>query len=194
MTWLWRLPVLAALVGAGIGAREVWRVHFDKPGPAEPPAFEPRAPLEVAPLSAFGAPWTAHEFVFAGLPCLALRLPAPISGGLVAPGAPADGDAAQAPAGGDAAQAPLAAFSRVCTHQGCLVDLNLDVEAIAFAFNHRGRGPKLTCACHYSVFDPLRAGRAVSGPARLPLPRVRLRLDDREGTPTVVADGVERSG
>ena len=187
MTWLWRLPVVAALVGAGLGAREVWRVHFDKPPPADPPAFEPHQPLEVAPLTDFAEPWAARAFVFAGLPCLALRLPAPIPGGLVTATAPAGTDP------GDPAELALAGFSRICTHEGCLVDLNLDVEAIAFAFNHRGERPKLTCACHYSVFDPARAGQAVSGPARLPLPRVRLRLEDRAGTPTIVADGVERS-
>ena len=34
--------------------------------------------------------------------------------------------------------------------------------------------PALACPCHLSVFDPLGAGRAVSGPARDPLPRVQL--------------------
>ena len=71
----------------------------------------------------------------------------------------------------------LAAFSRICTHMGCVVSLNRDAEAIAFAFNYRAPGPQLVCRCHLSVFDPDRAGRAVAGPAIEPLPRVRLELD-----------------
>lgn len=181
--WLWRIPVLAALASAGFGAREVWRVHFSKAAPADPPRFEARAPVTVAPLERFAAPWDAEAFVLAGLPCLAVRLPVAIPGSLVI--APADDALA------DDETTVLAGFSRICTHLGCLVDLNLDPEAIAFAFNHRGDGPQLTCACHYSVFDPRRAGRVVSGPAVQPLPRVRLRLVHRDGIALVEADGAE---
>lgn len=186
-TWLWRVPVLAALAGAGYGAREVWRVHFNKTPPADPPRFEAVEPTQVATLASFAADWDAVEFTLAGFPCLALRLPAPIPGGLLVDAA------ATGRAEDDAAPIALAAFSRICTHQRCLVDLNLDTEAIAFAFNHRGEHPQLTCACHYSVFDATRAGRVVSGPAVEPLPRVRLRIDRdaRSGAHVVVADGRE---
>ena len=211
--WLWRLPVLAALAGAGFGVREAWRIHFGKAAPADPPAFEPREGVEVAALSRFTAPWDAVEFVLAGAPCVALRLPQAIPGSLEVPHVgvrqaaetAVAADAGTTDAGGpdadttdadttdaDAAPFVLAAFSRICTHQGCLVDLNLDTEAIAFAFNHRADRPQLTCACHYSVFDPSRAGLVVSGPAVQPLPRVRLRLRTDAGPPTVLADGVER--
>ena len=183
--WLWRLPVLAALAAAGYGAREVWRIHFNKVPPADPPSFESREPVTVAPLTHFGAPWEAVPFILAGVPCLAVRLPAAIPGSLVIDDATAEPDAQ--------AGLVLAGFSRVCTHQGCLVDLNLDTEAIAFAFNHRSDRPQLTCACHYSVFDPSRAGRVVSGPAVLPLPRVRLRLEGGGAERVVVADGSERT-
>lgn len=182
--WLWRLPVLAALAAAGYGAREVWRVHFNKAAPADPPTFEPREPVTVAPLARFGDPWQAVTFSLAGVPCLVVRLPVAIPGSLVIDDAP-ETDASAA--------LVLAGFSRICTHQGCLVDLNLDTEAIAFAFNHRGDQPQLTCACHYSVFDPTRAGRVVSGPAVLPLPRVRLRLAGTGTGRVVVADGSERT-
>jgi arsenite oxidase small subunit len=186
-TWLWRVPVLAALAGAGFGAREVWRVHFNKAAPADPPRFEDVDATTVAPLDAFTAPWDAVEFTLAGYPCLALRLPAPIPGGLVVD-ASLTGRAED-----DADPLALAAFSRICTHQRCLVDLNLDTEAIAFAFNHRGDHPQLTCACHYSVFDATRAGRVVSGPAIEALPRVRLRVarDAASGRHVVMADGRE---
>lgn len=181
--WIWRVPVLAALAAAGYGGREVWRVHFDKAAPADPPVFEAREPVDVAPLTRFGGPWEAVTFSLEGVPCLAVRLPAAIPGSLVIDDATGD-------AGG---RLVLAGFSRICTHQGCLVDLNLDTEAIAFAFNHRGDRPQLTCACHYSVFDPSRAGRVVSGPAVLPLPRVRLRLAGSGAGRVVVADGSERT-
>ena len=69
--------------------------------------------------------------------------------------------------------------------------MTYEPEAIAFAFNHRTDRPQLTCGCHYSVFDPLRAGRAVSGPAVRPLPRVRLRIVPDGVGSSVVADGLE---
>ena len=190
--WLWRLPVLAALAATGFGAREVWRVHFSKAAPADPPRFEHREPVAVAPPERFGSEWDAVAFTLGGTPCLAVRLPAEIPGSLiVSASAAAPGPAAGRAADGSGGHAFLAGFSRVCTHLGCLVDLNLDAEAIAFAFNHRGDGPQLTCACHYSVFDPRRAGRVVSGPAVQPLPRARLRIEDRAGTRVVLADGLE---
>jgi arsenite oxidase small subunit len=173
-TWLWRLPVLAALGGAAIGLVQVYRVHFSKIAPAARPEFADRPATDVGPLVGFAEPWDAVPFGLAGLPCVALRLPEPITGGV------SDGGT------------HVAAFSRVCTHQACIVDMTYDPETIAFAFNHRTDRPQLTCGCHYSVFDPLRAGRAVSGPAVRPLPRVRLRLVDRDASArVVVADGIE---
>jgi arsenite oxidase small subunit len=176
-TWLWRLPVLAALAGAGFGLQQAYRIHFAKDAPNPQPTFDPVPPRDVAPLAAFTAPWDAVEFLVAGVPSVAVRLPAPIAGGLSVED-----------------DLHLAAFSRVCTHLACIVELNRDTEAVAFAFNHRSDRPSLTCACHYSVFDPLRAGRAVSGPAVRPLPRTRLALRSVEGEPWVVADGLERTG
>jgi arsenite oxidase small subunit len=172
-TWLWRLPVLAALGGAGYGLVEVYRVHFAKLAPPTRPVFLARDAVEIAPLERFAAPWDGVAFSFAGLPCVALRLPDPIPGGV------SDGTR------------HLAAFSRICTHLGCIVDLTAEPETIAFAFNHRTDRPQLTCSCHYSVFDPLRAGQAVSGPAVRPLPRVRLRVATVGDDARVLADGIE---
>jgi arsenite oxidase small subunit len=178
-TWLWRLPVLIAGGGAAFGMVQAYRIHFAKDAPDPRPTFDDVAPTEVAPLASFARPWDGAEFVVAGVPGVAVRLPAAIPGGLE----PTFG-------------VHLAAFSRVCTHQACIVELNRDPEAVAFAFNHRSDRPSLTCACHFSVFDPLRAGRAVSGPAVRPLPRIRLRLEGEaaSGGARVVADGLERSG
>lgn len=172
--WLWRVPVIALLGGAGYGLYEALNVHFLKRRPAAQPRFADAARTEVAPLARFAAPWDAVEFVLAGvlgaeLPALAVRLPGPIPGGL------------------DVDGVHLAAFSRVCTHQQCLTQLTTDVAAINFGFNYGADAPAITCPCHLSVFDPQRSGMAVSGPAIEPLPRVRLEL----ARDTVVATGVE---
>ncbi len=170
LSWLWRLPVIAAF-GAGVGSfLYAYRVHFGKEPPAAAPTFEPVAPLPVAPLSSLSKPWDAAEFTVAGLPAIALRLPEPIPGGLSVDGA------------------HYAAFSRVCTHLGCTVALNRDPDAVAFAFNYRPPEPALVCHCHLSVFLPEEGGKAVSGPAVEPLPRVG--LENREGVLTAV--GIER--
>ena len=179
--WLWRLPVLLATGGAVYGVQLAYRVHFAKVAPADPPAFADAPPVEVAPLARFAAPWASEAFAVAGLPCMAVRVPEPVPGGTTV----GRGDEA----------VHLVGFSRVCTHQHCIVDLNTDLELVAFAFNHRTDRPTLTCSCHYSVFDPLAAGRAVSGPAVRPLPRVRLREEATEGGgASIVADGLETVG
>lgn len=52
-----------------------------------------------------------------------------------------------------------AAYSKVCTHAGCLV-------------GPAGSGQNLTCPCHQSVFNPLEGCTVVSGPAPRPLPQL----------------------
>ncbi len=158
--WLWRVPVLATLVAAGWGVREAYQVHFNKARPDENPTFIPKVPQRVAALSEFEEVWSAASFVLEGTPALALRLPEPIPGSIEVSGN------------------HYAAFSQVCTHLGCLVNLNDDINAINFAFNYRTEHPALVCPCHLSVFAPLEAGRAVSGPAVEPLPRVQLAVEE----------------
>ena len=175
VTWLWRLPVLAAIAGGGYGAYEAIRVHFLKRAAGAAPEFQARPVTPVARLDAFTEPWAAVAFELAGDPAVAVRLPGPIVGSL------------EVDSGVGAATMHLAAFSRICTHQHCIVSLNRDLDAIAFGFNHAIEHPALTCPCHLSVFDPLRAGEAVSGPAVDPLPRVRLELRGAD----VVATGIE---
>lgn len=173
ITLLWRLPVLAVLGGAGYGLYEAINVHFLKRRPARNPTFEVANEVVVGPLAAFSGAWDSVEFTLstagAVVPAIAVRVPGPVPGGL------------------DVAPLNLIAFSRVCTHQHCIVSLNTDVNAINFGFNYDTDSPALTCPCHLSVFDPRQAGRAVSGPANLPLQRVRL---ERQGD-QVVATGLE---
>lgn len=154
--WLWRAPVLVALGAAGWGVREAYQVHFNKARPDDNPTFVPQTPQRVAPLAEFTEVWSAAPFVLAGTSALALRLPKAVPGSVEV-----DGNY-------------YAAFSQVCTHLGCLVNLNNNVEAINFAFNYRTDHPALVCPCHLSVFEPLESGRAMSGPAVEPLPRVQL--------------------
>lgn len=161
VTWLWRLPVLATLGGGAYGAYRGWQVHFVKPPPGEP-AFVAGPAVPVAPLDAFAAPWDSHSFHYRDTPAVALRLPQPVAGGV------SSGDL------------HLGAFSRVCTHLGCLLNYTRNPEAIDVAANHRTDHPALVCGCHLSVFEPLEAGRAVAGPAQRPLPRVALEV--RDGT------------
>ena len=160
VTWLWRLPVLAALGGGAWGVYRGWQVHFVKP-PADEPTFAPAAPQRVASLEEFEEPWSTMAFTFDGVPALAIRIPESVPGSVEA----------------DAGR-HLIGFSRICTHQGCIVDLNRSTEAVAIATNYRGDHPSLFCGCHLSVFDPLAGGRAVAGPAQLPLARVQLDVRD----------------
>lgn len=172
--WLWRLPVIAAAGGAGFGLYQAYRVHFSKEPPNPNPTFRDAEPVVVAELGALANLWDSAEFFVGGLPCVAIRLPEAIAGG------------ASSQEG-----AHFAAFTRICTHQYCLVEYKTDTEAVAFAFNHRSDTPSLACACHLSVFDPRRAGRAVAGPAVRPLPRARLRVDEQATPPLLIADGIE---
>lgn len=157
LLWLWRLPVLAVVAGAGYGLYELLR-HLSREMPEAQPNFEPRPARRLASLRELPEPWSSVAFSFAQQPAILLRLPEAVSGGLSQAGR------------------HYAAFSRVCTHQGCTVSLNTNLEAIAVAFNYRSDQPQLTCPCHFSVFAPERAGAAVSGPAVRPLRRIRLEL------------------
>ena len=55
-----------------------------------------------------------------------------------------------------------AAYSKVCTHAGCMVS---DSE-----------GDILVCPCHYGKFDPTQGGSVVGGPPPRPLPQLPITL------------------
>lgn len=173
ITWLWRVPVLATLAGIGWGAWEAYHIHFDKVRP-EAPAFTPVTPQRITSLVELEPLWSTVPFMLTNgsseTPALALRVPEAVAGGISLDGR------------------HYLAFSRICTHLGCPVNLNSDLETLAVAFNFRTDYPALACPCHLSVFSPLQAGKAVSGPAREPLPRVQL---ERRGD-ALFAVGLER--
>lgn len=169
----WLLPVAGTAGAFGLMGWYATRVTLGKRAVGEA-RFGAGPPLRLASLSAFGQDWAEVTFSYDGRPCILLRVPDAVPGGVQAPGG-----------------VQLAAFSRVCTHLGCAVNLVRDPEVLAFAFNYRppehARHPQLGCRCHYSVFDPLRGGEAVFGKANGPLPRVRLEVRGQD----VYATGIE---
>lgn len=60
----------------------------------------------------------------------------------------------------------IVAFSAICTHNGCEVDVSL------------GESQTIFCSCHSSTFDPRESGFLVSGPAPRPLPQLPVRITD----------------
>lgn len=160
ITWLWRLPVFAVLGGAVYGAYEFYRIQFRRERASANPSFVAKPPQMIAALNDLKAPWSQTDFVYEGVPAIALHTPQPAPGGV------------------SSGTEHYVAFSRICTHQGCIVTLNDNEEALATLYNHRSRDPALACNCHFSVFLPLRGGEAVSGPALKPLPRVQLEIKE----------------
>lgn len=169
----WILPVAGTAGAFGYMGWYASRVTFRKTQ-ATTPNFESATPVKIAALSQFPQDWAELNFEYAGRPCTVLRVPKAVQGGLSTPD-----------------RLEFVAFSRMCTHLSCPVNLVRDQEVLAFAFNYRPpldeRHPQLGCRCHYSVFDPLKAGEAVFGKAKHPLPRVRLELRG----PDLWATGIE---
>lgn len=58
----------------------------------------------------------------------------------------------------------VAAFSAICTHQGCKV---------------APEGTELRCPCHGSVFDAF-TGQVRQGPANAPLPEIEVRVENNK--------------
>ncbi len=157
---VWVVPT-AATGGffAWFGLR-AWRIQFTKTNPGEP-VWKAGPRVKVAPVASLAKVWDIQEFLYpvsgiGQLRSILIRVPEPELGGLTVDGA------------------HFLALSRICTHQGCLVYFVPDPEAGAITYNYRSDHPFLGCPCHFSAFDPLQAGKAVFGPARYPLPRLRL--------------------
>jgi ubiquinol-cytochrome c reductase iron-sulfur subunit len=65
----------------------------------------------------------------------------------------------------------IVAYSKICTHAGCAIALYRKPT-----FPSVQPRPALVCPCHYSTFDPARAGKVLFGPAGRPLPQLPLEL------------------
>jgi ubiquinol-cytochrome c reductase iron-sulfur subunit len=59
------------------------------------------------------------------------------------------------------------AYSKICTHAGCPVAI------------YREQSLQLYCPCHQSVFDVVRSGTPLSGPATRALPQLALDVDEQ---------------
>ena len=67
--------------------------------------------------------------------------------------------------GGVGPNQEIVAYSTLCTHKGCPV-----------AFKPERK--MLICPCHWSTFDPAKAGTLVIGQASQHLPQIELRVDN----------------
>jgi ubiquinol-cytochrome c reductase iron-sulfur subunit len=65
------------------------------------------------------------------------------------------------------------AFSKICTHAGCAINLYRYPS-----FPPQSPGPALVCPCHYSTFDPATGGERIFGPAGRSLPQLPLDRDE----------------
>jgi ubiquinol-cytochrome c reductase iron-sulfur subunit len=66
----------------------------------------------------------------------------------------------------------IVAYSKVCTHAGCAI--NLYRKPTFPAVEPR---PAFVCPCHYSTFDPATGGKVLFGPAGRDLPQLPLMID-----------------
>jgi rieske iron-sulfur protein len=74
----------------------------------------------------------------------------------------------------------VVAYSAVCTHQGCPVNMWTSAKKAMF------------CSCHGSVYDPRNAAQVLDGPAPRPLPSLGLKLEN--GEPVIAAGFSGRVG
>jgi ubiquinol-cytochrome c reductase iron-sulfur subunit len=66
----------------------------------------------------------------------------------------------------------IVAYSKICTHAACAIALYRK-PTFPVVQPHSA----LVCPCHYSTFDPARAGAVIYGPAGRPLPQLPLLID-----------------
>jgi ubiquinol-cytochrome c reductase iron-sulfur subunit len=73
-----------------------------------------------------------------------------------------------------AAWAPqgIVAYSKICTHAGCAINLYRKPTFPAVEPK-----PAFVCPCHYSTFDPANGGKVLFGPAGRELPQLPLMID-----------------
>jgi ubiquinol-cytochrome c reductase iron-sulfur subunit len=64
------------------------------------------------------------------------------------------------------------AFSKICTHAGCTINLFRYP-----LYEPTAPGPALVCPCHYSTFDVTTGGDRIFGPAGRALPQLPLDVD-----------------
>lgn len=76
--------------------------------------------------------------------------------------------------GGIGPDGDIVAYSTICTHQGCLVGYDVKTATIK-------------CPCHFSIFDPARAGQVVCGQATVNLTQIVLDYNPENDTIHAIA-------
>ena len=107
------------------------------------------ARVKIIELERLKLEWNDAEFQFSGEACVLIRIPEPTKPN---------------PHSLEVQNTFLLAYSRVCTHLGCLAQLPNGLH-------------QLECGCHGSIFRAA-DGDVLSGPASTPLRAVRLELED----------------
>jgi arsenite oxidase small subunit len=110
--------------------------------------------IPVANLADLVEPWSAVRFTLPDtdgdlLPCIVIRLP----------------------------DRGWYASSLICPHNKCDIMYVQDAANARNSFNVDVSAPVLACPCHFSVFDLLRDGQVIAGPA--PGPPVQLKVEVR---------------
>jgi|TARA_Y100000310_G_scaffold270358_2_gene284136 nitrite reductase/ring-hydroxylating ferredoxin subunit len=68
----------------------------------------------------------------------------------------------------------LKAFCLLCPHEICEVQYQTETGTVRLESGTVPDHPLLVCPCHFSVFDPMRDGEVINGPAQRGLYRFRL--------------------
>jgi arsenite oxidase small subunit len=180
LEYWWIAPVL----GAGgfftwFGIRS-YRILLGK-NPPGTPSFQPGNKFKIARVTELQKPGDAKAFDYPikigssvqSMPAILIRVSKPQAGGL------------------SQGSRHFIALSRICTHQDCTCEFIVKPEIASMAYKYRppAGNPILGCACHFSAFDPEKAGMSVSGPALKPLPRLQLELRNND----VFAVGLEKT-
>ena len=79
------------------------------------------------------------------------------------------------------------AFCLDCPHEFCYLYFTKNSQSFELADGRKPDHPVLVCPCHFSIFDPVRDGIRLTGPATRGL--YRFRLESRQGR--IEIDGVE---
>ncbi|MFC6590985.1 c-type cytochrome [Deinococcus lacus] len=118
LEYWWLLPVAGTLGTFGAMGLYAARIHRGQARSKEV-LFRPQPPVRITLISELAQVWSQAEFSCGGQPCLLVRTPAPVAGGL------------------SQGELHLAAHSRLCTHLQCPVVMVRDPEVLAFAYNYR---------------------------------------------------------
>ncbi len=164
LEYWWVAPIVGvASFFTWLGIRS-WNILVGKPVPSSTPKFVAASKVRVARVSDLPTVWDAVQFKIGSTPAILIRVQKPQIGGISFSGR------------------HFIALSRNCTHLRCNVEYikNPEITAMAYKYRPEFEHPVLGCACHFSAFDPEMAGKSVSGPALLPLPRVQLLVQNSE--------------